>query len=47
MPIAICTSCGNPAPDSFHKFDKQCKCIDWEAREKKMGWSLKIKGRDY
>ena len=50
MPIAFCSKCQKPAPDSFHDFKEICSCKtkqEWINYYKKMKWMLKIDGEVY
>ncbi len=39
MPVGICGKCGNPCPDSVHRWTVECKCIDWEQHYKDQGYN--------
>ncbi len=42
MPIALCSKCLKPIPDSYHDFNEVCECINWRAMAKEKGWDLKF-----
>jgi hypothetical protein len=45
MPIMLCAKCHLPVADSFHNFEKICKCIpirEQKRRAKNKGWDIKF-----
>ena len=41
----ICSHCGKPTPDSFHRFSEICTCKtieEWKQLYKKKGWAKPI-----